>query len=120
MAKYIDGFLLPVLTKNLKAYKAMAAKASKVFREHGALEYCECVGEDMTPSFGVPFPRQMKCKKGETVVLAWIVYKSRAHRNAVNAKVMKDPRMDAMMAGKDMPFNPKRMLYGGFDVLVSA
>ncbi len=120
MPRYIDGFLLPVLKKNLKTYRAMAVIASKVFREHGALEYRECVGEDLTPAFGVPFPKQMKCKKGETVVLAWIVYTSRAHRDRVNAKVMKDPRMDAMMTNKKMPFNPKRMLYGGFQVIVSA
>ena len=120
MPRYVDGFVLPLPKKNLKTYRAMAAKASKVFRDHGALEYLECVGEDMTPAFGVPFPKQMKCKKGETVVLAWIVYTSRAHRDKVNAKVMKDPRMDAMMGNKAMPFNPKRMLYGGFQVIVSA
>ena len=120
MAKYVDGFLLPVLKKNLKTYRAMAVKASKVFRDHGALEYRECVGEDLSPAFGVPFPKQLKCKKGETVVLAWIVYKSRAQRDKVNALVMKDPRMNAMMGDKKMPFNPKRMLYGGFDVIVSA
>ena len=107
MPRYIDGFLLPLPVKNLKSYRAMATKASKVFRDHGALEYLECVGEDLTPAFGVPFPRQLKCKKGETVVLAWIVYKSRAQRDKVNALVMKDPRMNAMMGNKKMPLQPR-------------
>ncbi len=119
MARYADGFVLPLPRKNLKTYRAMAAKAGKIFREHGALEYCECVGEDMTPHCGVPFPRQMKCAKNETVIIAWIVYKSRAHRDRVNAKVMKDPRMATILGDKKMPFSPDRMLYGGFQIMVS-
>lgn len=118
MPKYVDGFLLPVPKKNLKAYKAMAAKAAKIWREYGALDYRECVGEDLKPSFGVPFPKQMKCKTGETVVFSWIVYKSKAHRNAVNKKIMKDSRLAEMCDPKNMPFDMKRMCYGGFRVLV--
>jgi uncharacterized protein YbaA (DUF1428 family) len=118
--KYVDGFVLPVPTKNLAAYRRLAQKASKVWRDHGALEYRECVGDDLDVKMGVPFPRQVKVKPGETVVFAWIVYKSRAHRDSVNAKVMKDPRIANMCDSKDMPFDCKRMVYGGFKVLVEA
>ena len=117
---YVDGFLLPVPTKKLKAYMAIAKKASKVWLDHGALEYRECAGDDMDSHFGVPFPKQMKSKAGETVVLAWIVYKSKAHRDSVNAKVMKDPRITSMIDPEDMPFDCKRMVYGGFKVVVEA
>ncbi len=118
---YVDGFVLPVPTKNLDAYREMAKKASKIWREHGALEYRECVGDDLDVKFGVPFTRQMKAKPGETIVFAWIVYKSKAHRNSVNAKVMKDPRITEMCPDpKNMPFDCKRMLYGGFKTIVSA
>lgn len=117
--QYVDGFVLPVPKKNLKTYARIAAAAAKVWREHGALEYRECVGEDLAVKFGVPFPKQIKTKPGETVVFSWIVYKSRAHRDKVNAKVMKDPRITGMM-GEEMPFDCKRMLYGGFEVLVEA
>lgn len=120
MARYVDGFVLPVPKKNLAAYTRMAQKASKVWREHGALEYRECIGEDLEVKFGVPFPRLARVKPGEVVVFSWIVYKSRAHRDRVNAKVMKDPRLAAMMDPKDTPFDVKRMCYGGFDVLVDA
>lgn len=116
---YVDGFVLPLPTANLEAYKKLAKKASKVFMEHGALEYRECVGDDLDVPFGLPFPKKLKLKQGETVVFAWIVYKSRAHRDRVNAKVMKDPRMGDIDA-KSMPFDSKRMLYGGFKVLVEA
>jgi uncharacterized protein YbaA (DUF1428 family) len=117
---YVDGFVLAVPTKNLAAYRRMAQKASKVWRELGALEYRECVGDDLEvkPGCGVSFLKTIKAKPDETVVFAWIVYKSRAHRDSVNAKVMKDPRMEQMMAGKDMPFDVKRMAYGGFKVMV--
>jgi uncharacterized protein YbaA (DUF1428 family) len=98
----------------------MAKKASKVWRDHGALEYRECAGDDLNVKFGVPFPRQMKVKPGETVVFAYIVYKSRAHRDRVNARVMKDPRTAKMCDPDDMPFDCKRMVYGGFNVLVDA
>ena len=118
--RYIDGFVLPVPKKNLKAYMQMAKKASKIWREHGALEYRECVGDDLTMKMGLPFPRLAKLKSGETVVFSWIVYQSRAHRNRVNAKVMKDPRVKGMCDEKSMPFDVKRMSYGGFKVLVEA
>lgn len=118
MAKYVDGFVLPIPKKNVQAYRRIARKAGKIWREHGALQYRECAGEDLDATFGVSFARIMKVKPGETVVLAWIVYESRAHRDRVNAKVMKDPRLAEMMDPKAMPFNPKRMAYGGFKVLV--
>ena len=117
---YVDGFVLPMPKKNLQAYRRMAQKAGKVCRDHGALDYKECVGDDLNVKMGVPFPRQMKVKPGETVVFSYIVYKSRAHRDSVNAKVMKDPRLAKMMEPKAMPFDVKRMVYGGFKVLVDA
>ena len=120
MARYVDGFVLPVPKKNLEAYKRMARTASRVWRDHGALEYRECIGDDLKVKFGVPFPRLARVKPGEIVVFSWIVYKSRAHRDRVNAKVMKDPRLSKMMNPKDMPFDIKRMCYGGFEVLVDA
>jgi uncharacterized protein YbaA (DUF1428 family) len=116
--RYVDGFVLPVPTKKLKEYRQIAQKAGKVWREHGALEYLECVGDDLKTKMGVPFPRLAKVKPGETVVLSWIVYKSRGHRNRVNAKVMKDPRIAKMMDPKSMPFDVKRMTMGGFKTLV--
>ena len=119
MAAYVDGFLLPLPRKNVEAYRRMSAKAGKVWREHGALEYRECVGEDIKKS-ALPFKRGVKLKPGETLVFSWIVYKSRAHRDRVNAKVMKDPRIAGMMDGEEMPFDVKRMAYGGFQVLVEA
>lgn len=116
---YVDGFVLPVPTENLAAYRKMSQKAGKIWREHGALEYRECVGDDLNhEGVAAPFPKSVKCKPSETVVFAWIVYKSRAHRDRVNAKVMKDPRLAAMM-DKDNPiFDHKRMCYGGFKVIV--
>jgi uncharacterized protein YbaA (DUF1428 family) len=117
MSKYADGFVIPIPKKNLAAYRRIARAAGKIWKEHGALEYRECVGEDTDIKFGLPFPKLAKVKKGETVVFSWIVYKSRAHRDKVNAKVMKDPRI-AAMSPKEMPFVCKRMTYGGFDVLV--
>lgn len=118
--KYVDGYVLPVPKKNLQAYRRIAQKAWKIWREHGALEYRECAGDDLDVKWGVPFPRQIKLKPGETVVFAWIVFKSRAHRDRVNAKVMKDPRLAESMDLKSMPFDMKRMVYGGFKVLVDA
>jgi uncharacterized protein YbaA (DUF1428 family) len=117
---YVDGFVLPVPKKNLDAYRRMARKAGKIWREHGALDYKECAGDDLNVNMGVPFPRQFKIKPGEAVVFAYIVFKSRAHRDRVNAKVMKDPRIAGMGDPKDMPFEVKRMVYGGFKVLVDA
>jgi uncharacterized protein YbaA (DUF1428 family) len=115
---YIDGFVLPVPRKNLAAYRRMAVAAGKIWRKHGAIEYRECVGDDLAVKMGVPFTRLAKVKRGETVVFSWIVYKSRAHRDKVNAKVMKDPRILNMMKGKSMPFDVKRMSYGGFKIIV--
>jgi uncharacterized protein YbaA (DUF1428 family) len=116
--RYVDGFVLPMPRRNLEAYRRMAQKAGKVWRDHGAVEYLECVGDDLNVKMGVPFPRRIRAKRGETVVFSFIVYKSRAHRDRVNAKVMKDPRLASMMDMKTMPFDMKRMLYGGFKVLV--
>jgi uncharacterized protein YbaA (DUF1428 family) len=116
--RYVDGFVLTVPKKNLAAYCRMAKKAETIWCEHGALEYRECAGEDLKVKFGIPFPRLAKAKPGETVVFSWIVFKSRAHRNRVNAKVMKDPRISAMGDPEAMPFDVKRMAYGGFKILV--
>ncbi len=120
MPLYADGFVIPILKKNLPAYQRMAKKASVVWRDHGALEYRESVGEHMDVPFGLPFTKLTKCKPGETVLFSWIVFKSRAHRDKVNAKVMKDPRLAAMMDPKSMPFDIKRMAYGGFSMFVHA
>ena|SRR5436190_7787034 len=116
---YVDGFLIVCPKKKLRSYVAVAKKAGKVWREHGALEYRECVGEDMKVKFGVPFPKRANAKAGDAVIFSWIVYKSRKHRDAVNAKVMADPRIKAMMT-EPMPFDSKGMTYGGFDVVVDA
>jgi uncharacterized protein YbaA (DUF1428 family) len=115
---YVDGFLLAVPKKNLQAYRRMSQKAGKIWKEHGALEYRECVGDDLKVKFGLPFPKMMKLKAGEMPVFSWIVYKSKVHRDSVNAKVMKDPRMNTMGDIKSMPFDLKRMAYGGFKVFV--
>ena len=116
--RYIDGFVLPVPKKNLQAYRRLSQKAGKIWREHGALEYREWVGDDLDVKMMVPFPRRVPIKPGETVVFSYVVYRSRAHRDAVNAKVMKDPRIAKMCNTKDMPFDCKRMLYGGFKAIV--
>ncbi|OGQ00925.1 MAG: RNA signal recognition particle [Deltaproteobacteria bacterium RBG_19FT_COMBO_60_16] len=118
--RYVDGYVLPVPRKNLQAYGRIARKAGKIWREHGALEYRECAGDDLHGKGLVPFPRRIELKRGETVVSSWIVFRSRAHRDRVNAKGMKDPRMAKMMDAKSMPFDCKRMVYGGFKVLVDA
>jgi uncharacterized protein YbaA (DUF1428 family) len=118
MARYIDGFVLPVPKRNLDAYRRQARKAGKIWREHGALEYRECVADDVKVGKLTSFPQSVKRKREETVVFSWIVFKSRAHRDRVNAKVMKDPRLADMMDPKAMPFDAKRMIYGGFSVLV--
>lgn len=116
--RYVDGFVLPVPNKNLQAYRRMAQKAGRVWREHGALEYIECVADDVKPGKQTSFPQSVKLKPGETVVFAYIVYKSRLHRDRVNAKVMKDPRLAKMMDPKAVPFDVKRMIYGGFRALI--
>jgi len=115
--RYVDGYLLPVPKRNLQAYRRLALKAGKIWREHGALEFRECVGDDLNVKGMLSFPRQIKSKPGETVVFSWIVFKSRAHRDRVNAKVMKDPSI-ANMDPESMPFDSKRMAYGGFKVIV--
>ncbi len=116
--RYVDGYVLPVAKKNLWAYRRMAKKAAKIWREHGAMDYKECVGDDLKVKMGIPFPRMAKAKPGETVVFSYIVFKSRAHRDCVNARVMKDPRIAKMCDPKSMPFDCKRMVYGGFRVIV--
>lgn len=115
---YVDGFLLPLPKKNVKLYRRIAQAAGRIWRKHGALEYRECVGDDLK-QMGALFPRMVRRKPGETVVFSWIVYRSRTHRDAVNKKVMKDPRMLKMMETGAMPFDLKRMAYGGFKVLVT-
>jgi uncharacterized protein YbaA (DUF1428 family) len=117
---YVDGFLLPLPKKNVKLYRRIAQQAGKIWRKHGALEFRECVGDDLKTKMGMPFPRTVKLKPSETVVFSWIVFKSRTHRDSVNKKVMKDPRMAKMMEKEPMPFDVKRMAYGGFKVLVDA
>jgi uncharacterized protein YbaA (DUF1428 family) len=116
---YVDGFVLPLPKKNLQAYRRIAQKAGKIWKEYGALEYIECIGDDVKPGKLTSFPQSVKLKADETVVFAWIIFKSRAHRDRVNKKVMEDPRLAAMMEGKDMPFDSKRMIYGGFKTLVA-
>ena len=116
--RYVDGYVLPVPKKSLQAYRSMAQKAGKVWRDHGALEFIECVADDVKPGKHTSFPQSVKLKPGETVVFSWIVFKSRAHRDRVNAMVMKDPRLAKMMDPKAMPFDAKRMFWGGFKVLV--
>jgi uncharacterized protein YbaA (DUF1428 family) len=118
MARYVDGFVVPVSKRNIDAYRRMARKAGKIWREHGALEYWECVADDVKVGKVTSFPRSVERKRNETVLFSWIVFKSGAHRDSVNAKVMKDPRLADMMDPKDMPFDGKRMIYGGFNVVV--
>src|ERR1700682_3751308 len=120
MARYVDVFILPVPKRKLEAYRRMAKRAGKIWREYGALEYREWVAEDVKVGKRTSFPRSVKLKPGETVVFSWIVYKSRAHRDRVNAKVMKDPRLADMMDPKTLPFDAKRMIYGGFKRLLEA
>ena len=116
---YVDGFVLPVPKNKVAAYRAMARKAGKVWREHGALEFRECVADDVKPGKRTSFPQSVQLKKGEVVVFSYIVYKSRAHRDKVLAKVMKDPRIAADMKDPtNMPFDAKRMIYGGFKTIV--
>lgn len=121
MPKYVDGYVLPVPKKKLQAYRRMAQKAGKVWRKHGALQYFECAGDDLSPDMGgfkiATFPRVIRLKPGETVIFSFIVYKSRAHRDKVNAKVFRDPFMQHPDV-KSMPFDAKKMVYGGFKAIV--
>lgn len=116
--KYVDGFVLAVPTKNLAAYKKMATVGKKVWLKHGALQYVEAVADDLDVKFGLSYKKLMKPKRGETIIFAWIVYKSRAHRDQVNKKVMADPEIKKSMENTPMPFDVKRMAYGGFKFLV--
>jgi uncharacterized protein YbaA (DUF1428 family) len=118
MTYYVDGFIVPVSKKNVKKYQSIARRCGKIWREHGALEFIECVADDVKPGKWTSFPQSVKLKDDETVMFSWIVYKSRAQRDKVNAKVMNDPRMTPMMAMKEMPFDGKRMIYGGFKSIV--
>ena len=118
MAHYVDGFVVPVPKRKASAYLRMARKAGKVWREYGALEYRECVADDVKPGKHTSFPQSVKLKAGETVVFSWIVYKSRRQRDSINAKVMKDPRLASMMDPKKLPFDGKRMFWGGFKTIV--
>lgn len=116
--RYVDGFLIPVPENNIKLYRTIAQKAGKIWKEHGALEYIEASGDDLENQMGASFKKAVKLKDGEIPFFSFIVYKSRADRDKVNAKVMKDPRMKKMMENGPMPFEVKRMVYGGFKVLV--
>ena len=118
MPRYADGFLLAVPKRKLDAYRKISRKAGKIWKEHGALEYIESVGDDLKVKMGVSFTKAAKAKPGEAVVFSWILYKSRADRNRINKKVMKDPRLASMMDPKSMPFDMKRMAYGGFRAIV--
>ena len=118
MSRYADGFLVVVPKKKLDAYRRISQKAGKVWKDYGAIEYIEAVGDDLKVKWGRPFAKLAKPRPGETVIFSWILYKSRAHRDRVNAKVMKDPRLGKEMDPKTMPFDMKRMTYGGFRVLV--
>ena len=120
--KYVDGFVIPVSKENLPAYREMAKMGGEVWKKHGALEYIESVSDDLDPDLGgIKFLQAVKAEPGETVVFSFIVFKSRAHRDEVNAKVMKDPMMnDPKYKDKPLPFDIKRMVYGGFEVIVEA
>ena len=120
MALYVDGFVLPVPADKTKEYQKIARKAAKVWREHGALQVTECIADDVKPGKRTSFPQAVKLKEGELVWFSWIVFKSRKHRDQVNAKVMADPRLQALMDPKAMPFDARRMFWGGFKTMVSA
>lgn len=118
-ARYVDGFVLPIPKKNLARYRRIAGLAGRIWMAHGALEYRECVGDDLAVKMGLAFPLMSKAKRGETVVFSWIAYRSRAHRDRVNALVMKDPRIAKLITMAPV-FDVKRMAYGGFRVLIDA
>lgn len=120
MPQYVDGFVVPVPKRKVAAYRRMSRLAGKVWREHGALDYVECMADDVKPGKWTSFPQSVKLKKGEVVWFSWIMYRSRRDRDRINAKVMKDPRLASMMDPKNMPFDGKRMFWGGFKVMVRA
>jgi uncharacterized protein YbaA (DUF1428 family) len=120
MPRYVDGFVLPIPKRNKNKYLRMARRSGRVWRDHGALEYHECIADDVKPGKVTSFPQSVKLKPSEAVWFSWIVYKSRKHRDRVNAKVMKDPRLADMMDVKSLPFDGKRMFWGGFKMLISA
>ena len=115
---YVDGFVIPIPKKKVEEYRRIARKAGRIWLEYGALEYRECIGEDLDNRMSDSFPRRMRTKRGETVAFSWIVYRSRAHRDRVNSRVMSDPRLAAMMDPDDQPFELKRMVFGGFETIV--
>ena len=116
--RYVDGFVIPVREEHLKLYRSIAQKAGKIWREYGALQYVEAVGDDLESPFGASFPKTIKLKPGEVALFSFIVFKSRADRDRVNKRVINDPRMKKMMEGGPMPFDVKRMVYGGFKTIV--
>ena len=118
MARYVDGFIVAIPTKNVEAYRKLARKAGKVWMEYGALEYVECIADDVKTGKLTSFPQSVKLKADETVAFSWITYKSRKHRDTINKKVMADPRLEAMMDMKNLPFDGKRMIFGGFKSIV--
>jgi uncharacterized protein YbaA (DUF1428 family) len=118
MSHYVDGFVVPVPLRNVDAYRRMAEKAGKIWLEHGALQFCECLGDDVKPGKVTSFPQSVQLKDDEVVVFSWILYESREHRDRVNAKVMEDPRTKELMDPKSMPFDGMRMFWGGFKTIV--
>lgn len=120
MARYVDGYVIPLPRRNLPKYRRIAAIAGRVWREHGALRYVECVGDHLDTGCGTPFPELARAKRGETVVFAFVVFRSRAHRDRVNAKAVKDPRLARYVDPKAHPFDPERMTWGGFRTIVDA
>jgi uncharacterized protein YbaA (DUF1428 family) len=118
MGRYVDGFVLPIPKNKTAAYRALARRAGRVWREHGALAYCECIADDVKPGKYTSFPQSVKLKRDEVVWFSWIVYKSRRDRNRILAKVMKDPRLASMMDPKQLPFDGRRMFWGGFKAMV--
>ena len=116
---YVDGFIVPVPKKKVKAYLAMARTAARVWKDHGALDYKECMADDVSWGKRTSFPRSVKLKGSEVVWFSYIVYRNRKHRDSVMAKVMKDKRLASMMDPKKMPFDAKRMIFGGFKLVVS-
>jgi uncharacterized protein YbaA (DUF1428 family) len=118
MARYVDGFIVAVPAKKVEDYRKLSRKAGKIWKEYGALEYTECIADDVKPGKVTSFPQSVKLKAGEVVVFSWITYKSRKQRDSVNKKVMADPRLEAMMDPKNLPFDGKRMIFGGFKTIV--